>query len=97
MPHCSSLPLLSPLTGTIKSAGTILVLDKGRIVESGPFEELDRPGTRFRTLMAAQLEASAPNPVEEGEGDGEGQGEEGAAALAAREPDVEHIRNVGRQ
>lgn len=50
---------------TIKSAGKILVLDKGRIVESGSFSELDRPGSRFRGLMAAQLEASAPAPVEE--------------------------------
>lgn len=50
---------------TIKSAGKILVLDKGKIVESGPFEELDQPGTRFRSLMAAQLEASAPGAVEE--------------------------------
>lgn len=52
---------------TIKSAGKILVLDKGKIVESGPFEELDRPGTRFRSLMAAQLEASAPGAVEDDE------------------------------
>lgn len=50
---------------TIKSAGKILVLDKGMIVESGSFEELDRPGSRFRSLMAAQLEASAPGAVEE--------------------------------
>ncbi|PWN35298.1 putative ATP-binding cassette transporter [Meira miltonrushii] len=52
---------------TIKSAGKILVLDKGKIVESGPFEELDQPGSRFRSLMAAQLEASAPGAVEEDE------------------------------
>lgn len=51
---------------TIKSAGKILVLDKGMIVESGTFEELDRPGSRFRSLMAAQLEASAPGAVEDG-------------------------------
>jgi putative ABC transport system ATP-binding protein len=51
---------------TIKSAGKILVLDKGLIVESGSFEELDRPGSRFRSLMAAQLEASAPGAVEDG-------------------------------
>jgi putative ABC transport system ATP-binding protein len=50
---------------TIKSAGKILVLDKGMIVETGSFEELDRPGSRFRSLMAAQLEASAPGAVEE--------------------------------
>lgn len=60
---------------TIKSAGKILVLDKGMIVESGSFEELDRPGSRFRSLMAAQLEASAPGAVEE----------EGAVQEAAQE------------
>jgi hypothetical protein len=49
--------------GTIKSAGTILVLDKGQIVETGSFEQLDRPGSRFRSLMAAQLEASGPTAV----------------------------------
>lgn len=58
------LTLLLP-AGTIKSAGKILVLDKGKIVESGSFEELDQPGSRFRSLMAAQLEASAPGAVEE--------------------------------
>lgn len=50
---------------TIKSAGKILVLDKGRIVETGSFPELDQPGSRFRKLMAAQLEASAPGAVAE--------------------------------
>lgn len=57
---------------TIRSAGSILVLDKGRIVESGKFAELDQPGTRFRSLMAAQLEASGPGAVEStGEEEGE--------------------------
>lgn len=50
---------------TIKSAGTILVLDAGKIVETGTFEELDREGTRFRKLMAAQLEASGGTMVEQ--------------------------------
>ncbi len=51
---------------TIKSANNIQVLEKGRIVEQGTFEELDRPGSRFRSLMAAQLEANE-GPVEEQE------------------------------
>ena len=49
---------------TIKSANNIQVLEKGKIVEQGTFESLDRPGSRFRSLMAAQLEAT--------EGDREG-------------------------
>lgn len=69
---------------TIKSAGSILVLDKGRIVESGPFEELDRPGSRFRSLMAAQLEASAPTAVDTEES-------------TATEPDVEVVRDNNGQ
>jgi len=48
---------------TIRSAAKVLVLDGGKIVESGRFEELDRPGTRFRSLMAAQLEASGAEAV----------------------------------
>ncbi|PWN41810.1 P-loop containing nucleoside triphosphate hydrolase protein, partial [Ceraceosorus guamensis] len=44
---------------TIKSAGTILVLDGGRVVESGPFNQLDRPGSRFRALMATQLQSGS--------------------------------------
>jgi len=52
---------------TIKSAGTILVLDEGRVVETGIFDELDREGTRFRKLMAAQLEASGGTMVMEEE------------------------------
>ncbi|KDN40009.1 hypothetical protein K437DRAFT_258792 [Tilletiaria anomala UBC 951] len=43
---------------TIKSASTVVVMDNGRIVESGTFDELNKPGTRFRELMAAQLGSS---------------------------------------
>ncbi|SPO25156.1 probable ATP-binding cassette (ABC) transporter [Ustilago trichophora] len=49
---------------TIKSANNIQVLEKGKIVEQGTFEQLDRPGSRFRALMAAQLEANAEPELE---------------------------------
>ncbi|KAN0060037.1 ATP-binding cassette permease mdl1 [Thecaphora frezii] len=52
---------------TIKSARNLQVLERGRIVEQGTFEELDRPGTRFRKLMAAQLEAGAAGVADEAE------------------------------
>lgn len=38
----------------IRAADIIHVVEDGRIVESGRWEELDRPGTRFRTLRALQ-------------------------------------------
>ncbi|CAO1615991.1 unnamed protein product [Sympodiomycopsis kandeliae] len=41
---------------TIKSAGRIMVLKEGKIVESGSFEELDRPGSAFRQLVGSQIE-----------------------------------------
>lgn len=50
---------------TIKSAGNIMVLEKGRIVEQGTFAELDRVGSRFRSLMAAQLEATTDGDQEQ--------------------------------
>ena len=40
---------------TIRTANKILLLDAGRIVEAGTFEQLDRPGSRFRKLMSSQL------------------------------------------
>ncbi|SPO44655.1 probable ATP-binding cassette (ABC) transporter [Moesziomyces antarcticus] len=55
---------------TIRSANNIQVLENGRIVEQGTFQQLDSPGSRFRKLMAAQLDAtdhsehSAPGVVE---------------------------------
>jgi len=61
---------------TIKSANNIQVLEKGKIVEQGRFDELDRVGSRFRALMAAQLEASA-EPVEEVHEGEEKRGREG--------------------
>ncbi|WFD35884.1 hypothetical protein MCUN1_002752 [Malassezia cuniculi] len=44
---------------TIRAAGTIMLLEDGRISESGTFEELDRSGTRFRALMSSQLTESS--------------------------------------
>lgn len=41
---------------TIKSAGRILVLKDGKIVENGSFEELDKPGSAFRQLAGSQIE-----------------------------------------
>lgn len=40
---------------TIRAAGKIMLLENGRITESGTFAELDRPGTHFRALMSSQL------------------------------------------
>ncbi|PWN47762.1 hypothetical protein IE53DRAFT_390093 [Violaceomyces palustris] len=70
---------------TIKSASNILVLDKGKIVEKGSFNELDRPGTRFRSLMAAQLDGGAADPVEEEVQVDVEQREEAAAAEEVQE------------
>ncbi|UZJ51787.1 hypothetical protein CBS101457_001107 [Exobasidium rhododendri] len=78
---------------TIKSAGKIIVLDKGLIVESGSFDELDRPGSRFRSLMAAQLEASAPNAVEEG---GEEASKETREAVEAEASDLSRQSGQGK-
>uniref|UniRef100_V5GIH8 Uncharacterized protein n=1 Tax=Kalmanozyma brasiliensis (strain GHG001) TaxID=1365824 RepID=V5GIH8_KALBG len=64
---------------TIKSANNIQVLEKGKIVEQGTFEQLDRPGSRFRSLMAAQLEANA----EPAEAEVDAQGESGKERTTA--------------
>ncbi|KAK0565644.1 ATP-binding cassette permease mdl1 [Tilletia horrida] len=48
---------------TIRSASRVMVLDGGKIVESGTFAELDRPGTKFRKLMATQLEVGGGSEV----------------------------------
>ncbi|MFW5874514.1 MAG: ABC transporter ATP-binding protein [Verrucomicrobiota bacterium] len=39
---------------TIKDADRVVVLEKGRVVETGTFSELERAGTRFADLIAAQ-------------------------------------------
>ena len=39
---------------TIKDADRVVVLEKGRVVESGTFTELEKTGTRFAELVAAQ-------------------------------------------
>lgn len=41
---------------TIKSANRIMVLQDGKIVESGTFEDLDQPGSAFRKLVGSQIE-----------------------------------------
>lgn len=49
----------------IRMADVIHVVEDGRIVESGRWEELDRPGTRFRTLR--ELQHAVPDlPAETG-------------------------------
>ena len=40
---------------TIRNADRILVFDEGRIVESGPFEELVEKGGAFAALARAQF------------------------------------------
>ncbi|GAC98812.1 ABC multidrug transporter Mdr1 [Pseudozyma hubeiensis SY62] len=55
---------------TIRSANNIQVLEKGRIVEQGTFEQLDRPGSRFRSLMAAQLDVGEQQDEVQGDADG---------------------------
>ena len=44
---------------TIRAAGTIMLLEDGRITESGTLAKLDRPGTHFRALMSSQLSANS--------------------------------------
>ncbi|PWN29770.1 hypothetical protein BDZ90DRAFT_273637 [Jaminaea rosea] len=41
---------------TIRSAQRIVVLKGGKIVESGSFEALDKPGSAFRQLIGSQIE-----------------------------------------
>ncbi|KAJ7169164.1 P-loop containing nucleoside triphosphate hydrolase protein [Mycena crocata] len=49
---------------TIARAERIVVLDDGRIVESGTYHQLvSQPDSRFRALMAAQLNAAAGEKV----------------------------------
>ncbi|WFD06201.1 hypothetical protein MVES1_001543 [Malassezia vespertilionis] len=49
---------------TIRAAGHIMLLNDGQIAESGTFEQLDRPGTQFRALMATQLTSVTDAPPE---------------------------------
>jgi len=48
---------------TIRNADKILVLDRGRIVEAGSFDELVAKGGRFAELARAQFMAGEPEPV----------------------------------
>ncbi|KAF8911548.1 P-loop containing nucleoside triphosphate hydrolase protein [Gymnopilus junonius] len=50
---------------TIARAERIVVLEGGRITESGTYQQLvDRPDSRFRFLMAAQLNAAAGEKID---------------------------------
>ncbi len=40
---------------TVRGADMICVLDGGRIVEQGTYDDLARPGTVFHGLFAAQI------------------------------------------
>lgn len=40
---------------TLRGMDRIYVLEEGRIVESGRFEELVTPGTRFSAIFAEQI------------------------------------------
>src|SRR5262249_27120034 len=58
---------------TVRNATRILVFDKGRIVETGTFEELVAKGGRFAELAAMQFAsapATVPPPVLQGEAAG---------------------------
>lgn len=69
---------------TIARAERIVVLEGGRIVESGSYRELvSREGSRFRALMAAQLTA-----VEDGKG---GEEVEEFEEVKDEKPEVEVI------
>jgi ATP-binding cassette, subfamily B, beta-glucan exporter len=48
---------------TIRNADRILVLDHGRIVETGSFDELVAKGGRFADLARAQFMAGEPEPA----------------------------------
>ncbi|WFD30653.1 hypothetical protein MSPP1_001674 [Malassezia sp. CBS 17886] len=67
----STVWIVAHRLSTIRAAHTILVLENGVIAEAGTFEELDRPGSRFRALMSSQLQSAvsdvgdAPWAVEE--------------------------------
>jgi ABC-type multidrug transport system fused ATPase/permease subunit len=51
LPDCTTL-VASHRPATLERAGEILVLDAGRVIERGAFEELRRRPTRFRDLYA---------------------------------------------
>ncbi|MGO4572255.1 glucan ABC transporter ATP-binding protein/ permease [Microvirga sp. 2TAF3] len=52
---------------TIRNANRILVFDKGRVIESGTFEELVAKGERFAELAKAQFIAGEDKPKQTGQ------------------------------
>jgi ATP-binding cassette subfamily B protein len=67
---------------TVRNATRILVFDKGRIVETGTFDELIAKGGRLAELAAGQF-ASAPATVPPAAGQGEAGAEPGSASAPA--------------
>jgi len=64
--HCTRIVIAHRLS-TIRSADQIIVVDKGRVVEAGSYEELTALGGAFADLIAAQQEpvsATIPGQLE---------------------------------
>jgi ABC-type multidrug transport system fused ATPase/permease subunit len=40
---------------SIKTASRVVMVQEGKIIEDGTYENLVRPGTKFRELMDSQL------------------------------------------
>jgi ATP-binding cassette subfamily B protein len=54
--------IVSHRFSTVTGADLILVLDKGRLVEAGPHDELMALGGRYADLYGIQADAYAPTP-----------------------------------
>ncbi len=54
----SSLLIVSHRIAPLAIADQVLLLDRGRLVEQGSYDELARPGSRFHQLFRDQLQAS---------------------------------------